>query len=252
LPNLWECLLLKHFIKSIAICLVIACAGRPCAAGPFDDGAAAYQKGDYDSALKFWLPLAERNDAKVQYLVGLMYHEGHGVAQDHSKSVEWFRKSAERGVPGAQVALGKAYMDGEGIIKDYRRAAIWFEKAARAGNTLGMMKLALLYAEGKGFPKDMKQANFWLGSAALKGDPNAQYFVGLLMENGDLVTEVTGPEGTRRLTGYENLAKAYAYYLASAAQGHKDAHGKVESLRTQFTKAEIEQAEKEAAKIFWS
>ena len=244
----WEALLLKHLVKSVLFCLTLSQGVSLGWAGPLDDGSAAYERGDYDTALQMWLPLAQENDPRAQFNVGLMYGQGRGVPQNYVKSVEWFRKAAERGLPNAQAFLGEAYRSGVGVARDYGKAALWLENAARGGDTLGMMKLAQLYAEGNGVAKDIKQANAWMMAAAGAGNAQAQYFIGLLFENNGLTTETIDPESVRQDTKQENLKTAYSYYFASAAQGHKKAQDKVDSLRAQLSTAEIEQAEKEAAK----
>jgi TPR repeat protein len=47
----------------------------------FDDGFAAYNRGDYATALEEWRPLAEQGDAFAQYNLGLLYYEGEGVSR---------------------------------------------------------------------------------------------------------------------------------------------------------------------------
>jgi uncharacterized protein len=52
------------------------------AAGPLEDGEAAYQKGDYTAALQILRPLAEQGNSTAQNNLGVMYADGHGVPQD--------------------------------------------------------------------------------------------------------------------------------------------------------------------------
>jgi hypothetical protein len=58
---------------------------------------------------------AEHGDAAAQFLLGDMYHEGKGVAQDYKAAVEWYRKAAEQGDAHAQFALGSMYYLGSYI-----------------------------------------------------------------------------------------------------------------------------------------
>ncbi len=44
----------------------------------FDEGMAAYQRGDYATAIREWRPLAEQGHAEAQYNLGLMYDIGLG------------------------------------------------------------------------------------------------------------------------------------------------------------------------------
>ncbi len=53
----------------------------------FQAGRDAYKRGDYDTALKEWRPLAEQGDAQAQFQLGVKYDEGQGVAQDIREAV---------------------------------------------------------------------------------------------------------------------------------------------------------------------
>ncbi len=47
------------------------------------DAMAAYQKGDYATAISLFQPLAEGGDASAQVALGLMYDNGAGVARGY-------------------------------------------------------------------------------------------------------------------------------------------------------------------------
>ncbi len=59
---------------------------------------AAYQRGDYATALREWRPLAEQGNTEAQYGLGVMYDKGRGVPRDHAEALQWYRKAAEQGV----------------------------------------------------------------------------------------------------------------------------------------------------------
>jgi len=59
-------------------CLVSAQA----IAGPYEDGIAAYDRGEYAAALSLWLPLAEHGNVSAQYNLGMLYRDGKGVPKD--------------------------------------------------------------------------------------------------------------------------------------------------------------------------
>ena len=46
-------------------------------ADPLEDGQAAYNRGDYTTALKLLRPLAEQGNANAQNNIGWMYDQGH-------------------------------------------------------------------------------------------------------------------------------------------------------------------------------
>src|SRR5258706_12051052 len=87
---------------SIGAIAVITClAVHPLRAAPVDQefrkGLSAYYGGRFDEAMRFWLPLAQREDAPAQAGIGFMYYRGLGVAVDYPKAALWLRKAAEHG-----------------------------------------------------------------------------------------------------------------------------------------------------------
>ncbi len=96
----------------------------------WDEGLAAYNRGDYATALREWRPLAEQGDAGAQIFLGFMYKKGRGVPQDYAEAMKWYRKAAEQGYASAQVNLGVMYINGQGVPQDYVQALMWFNLAA--------------------------------------------------------------------------------------------------------------------------
>lgn len=82
---------------------ILAMAGA--VAGPWEDGMAAYNRGDYVPAMQLFRPLAARGDAKAQHLVGLMYHKGEGVARNSVRAFAWFSLAAAHGDRDAKAKL---------------------------------------------------------------------------------------------------------------------------------------------------
>ncbi len=58
---------------------------------------AAYQRGDYATAIRKFRPLAEQGNAEAQFNLGGMYRQGRGVPQDDAEAMKWYRKAAEQG-----------------------------------------------------------------------------------------------------------------------------------------------------------
>ncbi len=63
----------------------------------FQAGLDAYKRGDYETALKEFLPLAEQGFASSQFNLGLMYARGQGVAQDYVQAYRWYTLAAGQG-----------------------------------------------------------------------------------------------------------------------------------------------------------
>ncbi len=65
-----------------------------------DEGRAAFQRGDYATALREWRPLAEQGVAEAQYNLGVMYGNGEGVPQDEAQAYMWFKLASSTFPPG--------------------------------------------------------------------------------------------------------------------------------------------------------
>ena len=78
------------WLIGLAVGSLIICIAHVAGAGPIDEGQAAYDRGDYSTALKIWRPLAEQGDARAQFDLGEMYRRGRGVPQDYVRAYMWF------------------------------------------------------------------------------------------------------------------------------------------------------------------
>jgi TPR repeat protein len=87
-------------------------------AGPLEDGEAAYQRGDYETAVRLWRLSGDAGNVDAQFNLGLLYSSGQGVPQDHAQTLIWFRKAADQGDARAQVYLGGMYRVGRGVRQD--------------------------------------------------------------------------------------------------------------------------------------
>ncbi len=93
-------------MKRIAFALgLLVALAAPAWAG-FDEGQAAYQRGDYETAFGAWKPLAEQGHASAQFNLGVMLDVGKGVPQDRAEAVKWLRLAAGQGHGPAQAKLG--------------------------------------------------------------------------------------------------------------------------------------------------
>ena len=63
----------------------------------FQKGWAAYESGDFATALREWTPLAKQGDTLAQYNLGLMYGNGQGVIQDYIRAHMWWNIAAKSG-----------------------------------------------------------------------------------------------------------------------------------------------------------
>jgi TPR repeat protein len=128
----------------------------------YNAGLSAYKRGDYATARREWLPLAEKGNAKAQNAIGVMYAKGEGFPQDYTKAIKWYRKAAGGGYLAAMRNMGGMYANGEGLTQDFGQAVKWYRTAAKQGDHAALHKLAQFCAEGTGVPQDYVQAYTWL------------------------------------------------------------------------------------------
>ena len=102
--------------------------------GDYEDGLAAYNKGDYKKAFTLVKKAADNGDKWAQKDLAILYEYGEGVKQDYKKAAEYNQKSADQGVSQAQFNLGLTYEKGQGVKQDYKKAAELYQKAADQGD----------------------------------------------------------------------------------------------------------------------
>jgi hypothetical protein len=200
-----------NFVRSIflAVTLVVS-SGSVATAQDFDKGYAAYQAGDYATALAEWRPLAEQGDALAQFVLGVMYNDGEGVPQDNAEAVKWYRLAAEQGNDSGQLNLGLMYNNGWGIPQDHALAVRWYRSAANQGNANAQYMLGFMIRSGIGSLQDFAEVFKWYRLAAEQGYANAQSGLGFMYEHGEFV-----PQDNIRAHMWLNIAGANGAALGS-------------------------------------
>lgn len=100
----------------------------------------SYDRANYQTALKVWLPLARKGDPKAQTYVGEIFEKGLGTSPDHAKAADWYRRAAERGYTNAQQNLGHLYEKGLGVPRDPAKAVYWYRRASGLPETAPLFK----------------------------------------------------------------------------------------------------------------
>ena len=72
-------------------------------AEPLQDGARAFNRADYRTALASWRPLALQGNPVAQNNLGIMYLDGKGVPQNTSEAIRYVSLSAAAGIVTARV-----------------------------------------------------------------------------------------------------------------------------------------------------
>src|SRR5580692_7340017 len=95
------------FVASLLLALATAAS-----AGPLEDGVAAYNKRDWEKAMKLLKPLADEGNPVAQEHVGRMVERGKTVPADFREALDWYVKAADQGDPLAQGHVGRIYRAG--------------------------------------------------------------------------------------------------------------------------------------------
>ncbi len=256
--------MLKIFAAGLALTLATpalaqTAAPRPVPVAPGDgndllgQAVAAYADKRFDDAAPLFRQSADLGNAQAQYMTGVLYLLGQGVAQDNTKAAVWLdlaatqgvadaqfnlsvlyatgrgvpadkikaadllAKAATQGLPEAQYNLGIAYENGDGVASAPDQAAKWYQKAAAQNYAPAETSLAFLYLAGKGVPQDKDAGLRWLTKAGEAGEPYAQSALGNLYETGQGIVG-------------RDAARARIWYQKAAAQGDATAQTRLAAL----------------------
>ena len=76
---------MKHALTRALFAAVLSLWLTTSAWAGFDEGVAAYDRGDYATAFEEFRPLAEQGNDDAQFNLGVMYGNGQGVPQDYAE-----------------------------------------------------------------------------------------------------------------------------------------------------------------------
>jgi len=131
-----------------------------------DAGRAAFDTGDYSTAMRELKPLALQGNAHAQVLVGTMLYSDTGPYQvNEAEAASWFRRAADQGNASAQGILGDWYRVGKAVPQDSVQSVRLCRLSAEQDNSVGQWCLAHAYYDGEGVAQDYGRA-FQLFSAA--------------------------------------------------------------------------------------
>ena len=126
---------------------------------------ARFEFGDFEGALRMYLPSAKHGNSYAQYMSGLCYEK----LGDCIRAFEWYLKAAEQQELDAQIALARFYENGLSVEKNEQKSKFWY---------LQSLKLYLndTYVMNT---KDYNELINWCLKQAEQGDVDAQYYIGL-------------------------------------------------------------------------
>lgn len=139
---------------------------------------------DYAAAHAIYVSLANQNDAKACYNLGLMYQNGDGVTQNLDEAIKWYTQSADLGYKEAQYTLGALVFQRMTQNISYPQAVSYYEQAAKQGHVKSQLNLGMLYLRGEVIAQDMPAAVQWLSLAASNNNSEAQGYLAELYQQG--------------------------------------------------------------------
>jgi TPR repeat protein len=96
---------MRRLVISGVIAAALGGSSPSAVAGPWEDGMAAYNRGDYVPAVQVFRGMAKAGNTKAQAMLGAMYQRGQGVAKSSAHAFMWFSLAASRGDAHAKVEL---------------------------------------------------------------------------------------------------------------------------------------------------
>jgi len=139
--------------------------GAPLSAQSVAAGADAWAKGDYDTAVDNWRPLAEKGDPDAQFNLGQAYRWGRGVTANLSAAQTWYERAAGSGQMDAQVILGlMLFQNG-----DHAAGLRWLKAASEKGEPRAMLIYGTALYNGDSVPQDAVLGYAYVSRAAAQG-----------------------------------------------------------------------------------
>ena len=131
-------------------------------------GIAAYQGGDFATALREFQQAAKHDDVHALNYLGIMYAEGLGTPRDDKRAADMFYIAEVLGYPEAMANLARMYAEGLGVPQDNEAAVSSYRAAAKAGFKPAIIRMAEIYEKGElGEAPNAARAREW--RARLRG-----------------------------------------------------------------------------------
>ena len=89
----------------------------------------AWDRANYQTALRVWLPAAEEGDPEAMNYVGEIFERGLGAEPNLEIARFWYERAASAGYKPAQVNLAVLYDTGRGVDRDPVAAINWYRRA---------------------------------------------------------------------------------------------------------------------------
>ncbi|MBF0394668.1 MAG: sel1 repeat family protein, partial [Alphaproteobacteria bacterium] len=179
----------RSFLLGCALLLALA---RPALAADLEAGKAALAKGQYEAALKEFLPLAMGNTAEAAFQMGRILENGWGQPASDSAAWGWYKRAADLGHLDAQHAVAQMFQEGRGVPRSTRLAHKYWEMAAKLGSVKAKARTGAMAVAGLGRKRNQALGMKLLQEAAAAGDPEAVAVLDGLAERGLVAAPAAG------------------------------------------------------------
>jgi TPR repeat protein len=163
---------------------------------------------EFGYSMKMYKYIAEKGDAGVQYMLGLVFEDILSVPS-YSEAFKWFTIAAGNSHPRAIYRLGLLYEKGLGVSQNYHEAAQLYEVSSDLEDPDAIYRYAKLLHYGKGVDVDWAKAVNYYTAAACRGNPEAQFSLAIIYEKGKL--------------SQKNILEALKLFTSSYSQNHDGA-----------------------------
>ncbi len=199
----------------------------------YDAGIAAYQRGDYRTALYDFESRAHQGDRVAQFCLAYMYNNGYGVSKPVTReALKWYKKSAEQWYLPAQNNLGVLYVrqaeaatDESGRIANIEIAEKWLKAAVEQDYAPAQFNLWII--------SPIRYGELLIKAAVEQNYVSAQNnLLGYVMQFHDIDTDKTFGESVIRMlrlaakqgdvNAQNNLGTCYSMGIV-VKQNHKEA-----------------------------
>jgi TPR repeat protein len=193
-------------MKRLLLACALGLASIPTAWAGWDEGAAAYARKDWATAIREFQPLAVNGHVGAMSMLGHLTLNGVGIAKNEAEGMRLITAAAEKGEARAQNTLGGAYFLGRGMPRDIDRALIWLSRAAAQNQPNALNNLGQMYFVGNGLTKDEAKALDYLRRAADQGITSSWETIGIAYWHGRGVAQ--------------NRTEAVRWLKKAAERGH--------------------------------
>lgn len=177
---------------------------------------------DFAQAFKLWKTAAIIGVSEAQFLTGLCYEHGLGVAQNRYRALNWYKKAAWQGDPEAAYFTGLAHLRAAGYPPDRAdqpnrpMAYYWLNEAVCLGNADALVDMGDYWLTGDEYndPSAIARVH-WYEKAARRKVPRALESLARCYETGTGVNQ-DGAKARKLLKKADRLRQRQKKTIPSA------------------------------------